>query len=542
MKPLFLSILLTTTAFFLAAARINHGLVDSPLPVGAGLTLDESFNIQQGVFLADAVLQHGPALLVPDVSEEVFGDERYLPDHPPAARLILGLAHQAFAWLIPGVPASQWHVPAARLGSCLMFAATICLLFEFSRRRYDLATAVLAAVLLMLMPRVVGHARLAVQETTTTFVWLAAFIPLLAWWTRVRPPSTWQCVISGGLWGILLLTKVQGILLPPFVVGWALFQYRLSAIRPLAIWGLTGALVFGGGWPWLWLDPLENVFRYLGRATDRLELHVWYLHRRYPDKQVPWHFPFVMTAVTVPLTVLLGTALRCVQRRFDRMEVLLLAATLWPLLVFAFPGVPVYDGTRLFLVIMPGFALLAARGLVLFWNSNLQHRWQKAGRLIVICICAAATAAVVPEVSSPNALNHYNLLVGGPSGALAMGLESDYWASGVTSEFWEQVPENSTVYVAPISHQFQLYAAEQLIPHIHARNIRLLPYEYNPEKQRGLILLLHRLADLPRHLRTVPPGAEVVAQSTWRGVVLYRLIDTTNGTWQPTANWPADEQ
>ncbi|MEO1983915.1 MAG: hypothetical protein ABGZ24_25665, partial [Fuerstiella sp.] len=82
MKSILISVLFAVVAFFLAAARINHGLIDSSLPSGPGLTLDESFNIGQGIYVLEAFLHHGPLLFTPSVAEEVFGDPVYLPDFP----------------------------------------------------------------------------------------------------------------------------------------------------------------------------------------------------------------------------------------------------------------------------------------------------------------------------------------------------------------------------------------------------------------------------------------------------------------------------
>ena len=103
------------TAFVAAALFINPGLVDSPLPDGPGLTTDESFNILQGIYLAQALEQHGPLLFTPAVAQQVFRTPDFLPDHPPLARLLIGIAHESTAWLIPGAEAAVCNVAAARL-------------------------------------------------------------------------------------------------------------------------------------------------------------------------------------------------------------------------------------------------------------------------------------------------------------------------------------------------------------------------------------------------------------------------------------------
>lgn len=541
MKPFLTSVLLSVIAFLLAASSVNNGLVDSVLPAGPGLTLDESFNIQQGIYVFDEFCQHGPLLFTPETGKAVFGSKEYFPDHPPLARAVLGASHQLLAWLIPGAELSALNVPAARLGSCFVFAMTILMLSEFTRRRYDLPTAVTAAVFLMLMPRVLGHARIAAQETGTTLAWLAAILPLAAWWCSEKPPTIGQSLVSGFLWGILLLTKVQGILLPPLVFVWAVWNFRQHAIRPLTIWGVVGVIVFFVGWPWLWIDPAHSIFAYLGKTTDRPQLYVWYFGQRYVDKLVPWHYPFVFFATTVPLYLLLGLLLRAIKRQLDRIELLLAATAVWPLIVFALPGTPVYDGTRLFLVIMPAFALLAARGVVLFLKSTTDNMATLKSRYVVGTVVLFMTLFTIPNSVGAWGLCEYNWLIGGPRGASAAGLEADYWSSSLNGDFWKQVPENSTIMVAPVAHQFQLSDITQLVPIVRQRNITLVPYEYNPEKQRGLTLLIHRLADLPPHLRDVPPGARVVATAEHRGVILARLLDTTNGTWERQPNWPGDE-
>ncbi len=563
MKPMLISVLLAMIAFVLAGSRINPGLVDSGMPAGPGLTLDESFNIGQGIYLFEVFCDHGPLLFTPKTARDVFGEAGYLADHPPLGRFVLGAAHQLTAPWISGAELSLFNVPAARLGSCLSFAMTVLLLSEFARRRYGTGTAVWAAVFLMLMPRAVGHARIASLESTTTLFWLATLLPLLAWWTEKSPPTIKQCLASGFFWGLLLLTKVQGILIPPLVVVWALWQYRLQAIRPLMIWGLTGCVVFFVGWPWLWLDPVTNTLEYLGRAADRSTLYVWYLGERFADKTVPWHFPFVMLLATTPFCVTASAVWRLVAGRFQSEEVLAIVSVLWPLVVFALPGTPVYDGVRLFLVVLPVFALVAARGAVLMWMAlpfavalpSVENpsagcedtplrisggRRQLLSSGLVVAMVAATIFTVA--VDQPFCLDDYPGLPGGSKTAVdVLGLEASYWADGLNGDFWMQVPEGSVVYVAPVSHQFQLSDVEQMVPIVRQRKIKLLPFQYDPQQQRGLLLLIYRLADLPPLLRTVPDGAPVIVTAQYRGVLLAQLIDTSVATWTERPKWPGEK-
>ena len=528
-----ISIVSFFAALLLSSMLVDHGTVEGQ-PRGPGLTIDESFNIQQGVYLVDALGQHGPLVFSPSGATEVFGSPEYLPDHPPLGRVVLGVAHYLTSWCISGAESTGYHVPAARLGSCFAFAMMVLLLTEFCQRRYGWASAVCAAILMISTPGLIGHARLAALESATNLAWVAALLPLLAWWTDSRPPSALRACISGGLWGLLLLTKVQGVLLPPIVILWTVWQFRWHGLRPLIWWTLCGSAVFLLAWPWLWLDPIHNLQQYLGRTADRPTLYCWYFGERFADKQVPWHYPFIITLFTLPVGVLLCLLSRVRRKRPDAVDQFLLLSIAAPLIVFALPGTPVYDGNRLFLIVMPAIMVLAARAFGRFDDTTkgtnepslpplprTMVRWQAA---------VLGLLAIQPFGSplfSPYAISQYGPLAGGSNGAARLGMESSYWSDGLNGSFWEQVPENSTVFVAPVSHQFQLQDIMSLVPIVQQRNIRLIPYEYDPDRQKGLLLLIHRLADLRPELRVVPPGATVVAEARLDHVVLARLIDTS---------------
>ena len=528
-----ISIISFVIALLLSSILVDHGTVEARRH-GPGLTIDESFNIQQGVYLVDAFAQHGPLMFSLSGANEVFGSKDYLPDHPPLGRVILGVAHYLTSWCISGSESTAYNVPAARLGSCFAFAMTVLLLTEFCFRRFGLATAVCVPILMISTPSLLGHARLAALESATNLAWVAAMLPLLAWWTDARPPSTLRACVSGIFWGLLLLTKVQGILLPPIVFVWAVWQFRWQCVRPLACWSVCGAVLFLAAWPWLWLDPIHNIQQYLGRAAVRPTLYCWYFGERFADKQVPWHYPFVLTLFTLPVAVILCLMTRMKRRLPDSVDQLLLLSIAFPLLVFALPGTPVYDGNRLFLIVMPMIILFAARAFSQFQpvttfkvpsapsTPRSFTRWQ---------IAVLVFLAVQPfgsSLLSPYAISQYCPFAGGHNGAAALGMESSYWSDGLNGSFWEQMPENSTIYVAPVSHQFQLQDIMSLVPIVQHRNIKLVPYEYDPEKQKGLLLLIHRLADLRPELRTVPAGATIVAEVHLDAVVLARLIDTSN--------------
>src|SRR5690606_26429969 len=74
---------------------------------------------------------------------------------------------------------------------------------------------------------------------------------------------------------------------------------------------------------------------------------------------------------------------------------LLLACLIFPLLVFAVPGVAVYDGARLFLVSFPLWAVLIGRGGGIAWNWLREKSSPRIATLAVTLFLAGQAYAII---------------------------------------------------------------------------------------------------------------------------------------------------
>ena len=539
---------------------------------GPGITLDESFNVQMGVYQWKALRDYNLALLHPDSVREVFGTRNYNPDHPPLGRVWLGFWHDLVEWLFPpnDHPVDQNSIrfvtDCARVGSATAFALTVLLIGVTATKWYGRTAGIVAAISLVLMPRVFAHAHLASLETFLNLTYSATVLAVAHWW-RVEPEEVprsrkvdeslrdsksshgvtrllwWTPALTGVLFGLALLSKMQAILIPPVVGVWALWHWRVRAIKPLAIFGLVGLFVFFVGWPWLWLDPVQNFREYFARTTSRAVLNCYYLGQVWADKDVPWHYSFVMFAVTVPIGLHLLGVIGAVAKltrsasaglvtpvsrlRFGFVcgprEQLVLAATLFPLVLFALPGVAVYDGERLFLISYPMWAVLIGRGAELALSYLKQTtesgRWRLVasgrarGAAITLFLLAQSVGVIVMH---PCQLSYYNLLVGGLYGADRLGFERTYWGDSVTrSLLTSEVSrkEGGSVEVWPVLHQFQLDELLRQSPILRNRRIQLLPAnsQTNPGPADGW-LYFSRKADVPPDVWNMRNGIGVVRQ------------------------------
>lgn len=537
------------------------------LPQGPGITLDESFNVQMGVYLVESIKGYGLGILDPQSAQEVFGNPAYNPDHPPLGRLWLGVFHEISRAVAPVDSGDNPFVTThARTGSAFAFALTVFLVGAFATRRWGSLAGVTSSIGLAVMPRLFGHAHLASLETFMGLTWTVAILGTLHLWARraefsshddsgsdsnvapkSEPPGDKAAILCGLLIGLALLTKMQAVLLPPLLTVWAFWHWRFSAFRPLVVCGITTAGVFIVGWPWLWLDLPGHLTEYFGRTTGRVSLNVWYLGQVFKDVDAPWHYPWVLTLVTVPVGILLLAAVGLwgARRRIlnDPTTSLIFGSIIAPLVLFSLPGVAVYDGARLFLIAFPGIALLAGCGV------SSVCEWLVARKLPYISVVGILLAGQLAGIytTTPYFLSYYNAAVGGTPGAKRFGFEVSYWGDSFSREFFRKLVETAQdypfVHVTPVLHQFQLPEIERQVPCVtktpwktgaqvllFAAKNPLEPYNRVAAVRGGRVrprqrylAVFHRRADAPSSDLLEQAGWELVTAETCQGVMVASL-------------------
>lgn len=527
-------------------------------PQGPGLTTDEVLNVEPGLVLFRQLQSYGWGLLDPFSWYEVYKAPAYQHDYPPLGRLILAATHDVMQWIWPVREQAgdrAYYTVQARAASALALAFTVFVLGWSVNRWYGRLAGLCSMGALILMPRVFAHGHIANIEslvgmflTCTTLMTAGLWPDLLAAWharARSRWSVPWKPVaLTGVLLGLTLLTKIQGVLFPiPFAL-WAVLQFGRRGITGVAVVGMISASVLFLGWPWLWIDPVANFREYLGQGS-RVHLYCWYLGQRYLDSDVPWHYPFVVFATTVPLGLFIlgGIGLwicsKDQKRGFSQArEQLILAVILFSLGLFALPSVTVYDGERLFLVAYPLFAVFVGRGAT--WVAGVSssvvdvptlrvsyRTWGLAGLLL------AESYTLV--TLNPCQLSYYSWLVGGLWGADRLGLEPTYWADSITRSFHEQMvsqlPAGATLHVAPVLHPLQLPGMGLQSPILQRHGIQLASWDDRIRDQVRYVLVYRRHADPWETLQEIdgqpPPGMKRLCELRRDGVqlaVLYELV------------------
>jgi 4-amino-4-deoxy-L-arabinose transferase-like glycosyltransferase len=423
-----------------------------------GITSDEPIDVkvgrnylQQAGRLIDQAGRRGLGSIDRDDLDAFFADNA---QHPPLGRWLVGLASAIFEpaeGLLGGSDPMSVH--SARVAPMLAFAILVGLVSGESGRRYGRPAAIASGMALVLMPRVFAHAHFATLDTVLALCWTLAILSASRAIESRRPVLGLS--LAGIAWGLTLLTKIHGWLLPPLVIGYALVSLPTrKAVVGSILWGVVGSVVFVLGWPWLWNDSIDRLARFLSTSVDRQPIRVLYFGRVLDDTAVPWHYPWVYFALTVPVGLqllgLIGAVGGIRRHRSDRFPTLLIASIALFLVLFS-TRAPVYDGERLFLLVFPSWALLIGLGFRSLWIAS-GPRWWARGLLVLVL--AGQGAGLVRL--HPFQLSYYNGFVGGLAGADRLGLELTYWGDAVDPVLLDEaarlVPPGSEIALAPTFH------------------------------------------------------------------------------------------
>ncbi|HUU53900.1 MAG TPA: glycosyltransferase family 39 protein [Armatimonadota bacterium] len=348
-------------------------------------------------------------------------------EHPPLQKCSSGFAQRWLGDALPGLA-------AMRLPSALWFALTVCAIYLFARGVWGRRGALFGALAFAVLPRIVAHAHFVALDMPVA-CWFFITVALTA--QALRRNSWAWAVLAGLAFGFALMSKLNAFFLPILLLPWGLAYYRRRWAKPVVALVLIGPAVFWIGWPWLWVDVLPHLKAYLAFHTGHAAYNVWYLGGLY--QYAPWHYPFVMTAVTTPLLVLvvslIGAGRAWPRRRANPEATLLLLGLAIALIPSALPTSPKYNGIRLFLPAFPflaalaggGFAWVQVRAVRLLRAEGPRKTWLSA-----LLAAALGTILLLPGLSGlarthPYQLAYYNSLVGGPKGAAARGFETIYW-------------------------------------------------------------------------------------------------------------------
>jgi 4-amino-4-deoxy-L-arabinose transferase-like glycosyltransferase len=353
--------------------------------------------------------------------------------HPP-----LSMVWSGFVWL--GTRRFLDDLTAHRLGNILIAGVLVVLLYHVVANTYGRLAGLVAALALLTLPRFFFHAHLAAIDVPVTAMMFA--VSYIFWRGRNATRLRWT-ILLGIVWGLAVATKINAWISPPLILfTWILiFQRRRYLFVRLVLMSLLGLGFLVFSWPWLYHDLLRNLTAYLGFMTTRRELvDQYYFGALYAPP--PWHFPFVITMLVLPLSILLLATMGAIfmMRHQENRPCggLLLISIFVNLAVFTTGLGQVFDNERLMMPVFPYVAALAGIGFVRtvqIIEEFLESRRIQVQRLQLVTSIMLVT--FLPHLLLaydlyPHLLSYYSEAIGGVYGAHWLGLETTYWCETYT--------------------------------------------------------------------------------------------------------------
>ncbi|MCA9430025.1 MAG: glycosyltransferase family 39 protein [Candidatus Omnitrophica bacterium] len=448
-------------------------------------------------------------------------------DHPSLPRTLMALGRFAF-------PDSYSDRFAFRLPVALIVSLFTAAFFWFLQRSAGIFPAIAGTLFLVFHPRWFAHSHLAEYDILIAVAWWAAAVSYMWAFSETETLSErekWtRAIIASSLFGLALATKLHAFFLPFPLLAWTLLFRRWEAWRWAVLSAFLGPALYLGSQPYLWWNTLERLQNRFLDYSQKVPITTYYLGEWYPGN-VPWHYPWVLLAATLPvgffLFALVGVAgtlrngLNSSIRfspRMKRCTFYILNAITTPLI---FSWKSPYDGIRLFIIALPFLAMIAAEGMALCYEFLLTRPNTRRRPIVFV---GAIAVLILLQIAScyrchPFQLAYYSPLIGGVRGAHALGFETTYWCDALNDDFIDSLkrelegPQNIALH-AMDTPPWEEFRKEGKIP---------VDWRFNQPGFPDLHIVQFRQGFFgPFERRLVESHADVLAENQLFGVPLIR--------------------
>jgi hypothetical protein len=435
-------------------------------------------------FFADALHRQIDRSLDDKQIEAAWHWDPYHVPHPPFSRIVSGLTEAASAPLLG-------KIVGYRLGPALFFALLATVMYLWMSEIFGRAAGLFSVACLLLTPNLFAFAHIAVTDLPLASLWFAT---AYCFWKGLDN-CKWSIAL-GIVWGLALSTKFPAFLTAAPLIVWAQIYFRRRYTDNLFCMIFIAPAIMVATQPYLWHQTALRILQFFyeglsrGYRTDA-SFPIYFFHRMFLTSDLPLYYPFFLTAVTTPETILclaLAGILATMRNKPERpVLALFLINAVFILVLGLLPGAVLHDGMRQILSIYPFLVALATAGfcsLVEFLSARARRLAAleaignlKAKLASALAVLLLSPAAIDLGLYHPFELSYYNRLVGGIRGAYDRGLELTYFMEAITPEFLgylnRTLPPNAVVNGLFANFMLEYYQKEGLL----RRDIRITSEE-----------------------------------------------------------------
>jgi hypothetical protein len=355
-----------------------------------------------------------------------------------------------FLWILMekiGVSSDSQQLYYLRhLGNFILFYIGVIGFYFLCRRGFGAwFWALLGSLFLVLSPRILGHAFINPKDIP----FMSFFIWGIYTAVRLLEAPSWRTALVHALTCVVLINfRLLGVLVPGLTFAFLVARLLLmpetrTGWRPALVLHVLFLVCTCAGvvalWPTLWHHPLTqfvNAFEHLARFPWRGDL--LYLGEYYQSDKLPWHYPLVWMAVTIPIVYLVllpvglldlwRTVLRAPKRFADYwLDLLVLSWLIVPIAAVLILDSVLYDDWRHLYFVYPAMLWFSLRGAagVWSWVSQSSGRKFRAAFVALMIFALLANAATI-AVYHPYENVYFNRLAGSGD-QVRRRFELDYW-------------------------------------------------------------------------------------------------------------------
>ena len=369
-----------------------------------GVSIDEDNTRIVGFLTLESIFKiFSPEHLV-QVNEIIAGQKSEVPnlDIVPSSGVTFDLP-MAFLELIFNIEDSRNYFLLRHYFNFLFFFTSVYFFYLLANKRYNSwMIGIFGALFLIITPRIFANG----FYNSKDIIFMSLSIINLYLAINILEKQTYKnALLLAIITALTINVRIFGLILL-FLV---LFFYIINILRnknnkkiikPLIFFSILAPFFIFVFWPYLWTNPIENLFYSLKHLSEHsINVNTYYLGQYFFATNAPWHYHLVWVLVTTPIVYLIlffiGFVLiaQRIIRRLLKIEKNDSYTDLWRgskelqdlifFLTFVIPiilaidfGSISYDGWRHLFFIYPSFLLIALRGLffakiILSKNKNL---------------------------------------------------------------------------------------------------------------------------------------------------------------------------
>jgi len=311
--------------------------------------------------------------------------------------------------------------------------------------------AFFGALMLVLSPRIYGHAFINSKDVPLMVFYIIAYYALLCFIEKPDIKRSFFLALSTAL---LIDTRITGVIIVPIaILFFFLFEYQksnlsfkellnISLLKKLKYYFIFSALLVYLFWPYLWLNPIKNfLVAFLNMSHYRWKGYSLLFGDFLFSFETPWYFSLSWIALTTPLlylflyfvgfTSIVYQIVRLKKQVFKHKEILekLMALSLFmlPLLAIIILKSVLYDTWRHVYFVYPFLLIVGMYGAQWIFEKlkNKMMKWASVALFTVLL-----TVELVKMANAfPNEYVYFNELVSDKHENIRYHYDMDYWGT-----------------------------------------------------------------------------------------------------------------